>query len=417
VRQIRPQYDVVVAGARCAGASTALLLARAGLRVLVADRGEAGADALSTHALMRGGVLQLRRWGLLPAVAAAAPAIRSATFHYGDEQVAVAVKPRDGVDALYAPRRTALDPLLVDAARRAGAQVEHGLAALDLVRDRAGRVAGAVLAGADGARTPVAARLVVGADGLRSRIAALAGAATDHAGRHATAVIYGHWSGLEVEGYHWHYRPGVSVGAIPTGGGRTCVFVALPSRRFAEELPRGVEATYRGALAAAAPGLARAMGGARLEAKLRPFAGVPGSLRRAWGPGWALVGDAGCFRDPITAHGITDALRDAELLAGAIVRGTDAALAGYQAARDPFARAILELSDRIASFAWDLDEVRGLHHALALQLAAEVELLNGLDRWPPAAGRAAAGPGRADPAEPGLPPAWRGRRCVATCDT
>jgi flavin-dependent dehydrogenase len=383
VETLHPEYDVLVVGARCAGASTALLLARAGLRVLVAERGEAGADTLSTHALMRGGVLQLRRWGLLPAVAAAAPAIRAATFHYAGEAVEVAVKPRDGVDALYAPRRTALDPILVEAARAAGARLVHGLAAVDLVRDRSGRVAGAVLQRPDGARTPVAARLVVGADGLRSRVAALAGAATEHAGRHAAAVIYGHWSGLAVEGYHWHYRPGASVGAIPTGGGRTCVFVALPSRRFARELPGGVGTLYHRVLSEAAPELARAIAGGELEAKLRPFAGVPGFARRAWGPGWALVGDAGCFRDPITAHGITDALRDAELLARAVARGTDAALARYQAERDEAARGILEVSDRLASFAWDLDEVKELHRALARHMAREAELLAALDAAAP----------------------------------
>ena len=104
------RYDVVVVGARPAGAGTALLLARQGARVLMIDRGRYGADTLSTHALMRGGVLQLARWGVLPRIVeAGTPPVGTATFIYGDESLEVAVKPSDGVDALYAPRRTVLD--------------------------------------------------------------------------------------------------------------------------------------------------------------------------------------------------------------------------------------------------------------------------------------------------------------------
>src|SRR6476646_5773590 len=112
------RYDVLVVGARCAGAATAMLMARSGLRVLVIDRGRYASDTTSTHALMRGGVLQLHRWGLLPRiVAAGTPAVRVTAFHYGDDVVQVDIRPQHGVDALYAPRRTVLDTTLVDAAR------------------------------------------------------------------------------------------------------------------------------------------------------------------------------------------------------------------------------------------------------------------------------------------------------------
>src|SRR6188472_160967 len=122
------RYDVVVVGARCAGAATAMLLARAGHRVLVVDRGRYGTDTLSTHALMRGAVVQLHRWNVLPAVIAAGTTpVRQATFFYGDESVSVPIAPREGIDALYAPRRHVLDRLLVDAARAAGADVAHGV--------------------------------------------------------------------------------------------------------------------------------------------------------------------------------------------------------------------------------------------------------------------------------------------------
>ncbi|BDG01484.1 NAD(P)/FAD-dependent oxidoreductase [Anaeromyxobacter oryzae] len=379
----RSRYDAIVVGARAAGAATAMLLARAGLSVLAVDRGRLGDDTLSTHALMRGAVLQLHRWGLLRALqAAGTPPIRSATFHYGEEEILVPIKARDGIDALYAPRRTVLDPLIVRAAAAAGAEVVHGVTAVDLVRDARGRVAGAVLAGAGGRTTRVEADVVVGADGIRSPVARLAGAPVERAGRSATAVVYGHFAGLALDGYHWYYRPGVSAGAIPTNDGRACVFVALPPARFLRELRGGLDALYRRALAEATPELAPAVASARLDAKLRSFPGTTGFLRRAWGPGWALVGDAGYFKDPLTAHGLTDALRDAELLSRAIVAGTDDALAGYQATRDELSLGLFEVTDRVASFAWDLDQAKRDHHLLARHMAGETEMLLALDREP-----------------------------------
>jgi 2-polyprenyl-6-methoxyphenol hydroxylase-like FAD-dependent oxidoreductase len=258
--------------------------------------------------------------------------------------------------------------------------VAHGVVATDLLRDEHGRVTGVELVRADGTPVPVRAGVVIGADGARSRIASLAGAEVLREGRHATAVIYGHWEGLAVEGYHWHYRPGVSAGAIPTNGGRACLFVAMPPARFRRELASGVEALYRRVLAETAPTLAGALATARLERKPWPFAGAPGFLRRAFGPGFALVGDAGYFRDPLTAHGMTDALRDAELLARAVVAGTDGALAGYQEARDAASLGLFEVTDRLASFEWDLEQARRDHHLLARHMAAEVELLLGLEK-------------------------------------
>src|SRR5215472_3536247 len=93
-------YDALVVGARCAGAATAMLMARRGMRVLVIDRGAYGTDTISTHALMRGGVLQLHRWGILPRIqATGTPPIETTTFHYPDEAVTIAIKPANGVNA------------------------------------------------------------------------------------------------------------------------------------------------------------------------------------------------------------------------------------------------------------------------------------------------------------------------------
>jgi flavin-dependent dehydrogenase len=378
--RLRGSYDVIIAGARCAGASTALLLARSGMRVLVVDPTRRGSDTLSTHALMRGGVLQLARWGLLgEIVSAGTPPIRTTTFHYEDEAVPVAIKPRDGVGALYAPRRTLLDRVLVDAAVEAGAHIVHGMAVAGLVRDASGRIVGATVAGAEGREMELRAGMVVGADGMRSRVARLAGAAVERVGHHQAACVFGYWSGLDVEGYHWHYRPGIGAGVIPTNGGDTCIFVGMPARRFERERWRGLEWVYGQTLLEAAPELAVHMEERRSLPKLRAFAGAPGFLRRCVGPGWALVGDAGYFRDPFTAHGITDALRDAELAARAILAGGEAELAEYEATRDRAAGELMDVTDRLASFEWDMQEVRELHRALSRSMAVGVEVVQELD--------------------------------------
>lgn len=160
-------YNALVVGARCAGAATAMLLARKGWRVLVVDRGGYGTDTVSTHALMRGGVLQLHRWGLLPRLQqAGTPPIREASFHYGDEAVTVAIGSSNGVDALYAPRRSLLDRVLVDAAREAGATVWHGHTLVGLTTRSDGHICGGIVRDANGNAVQIEADLVVGADGV-----------------------------------------------------------------------------------------------------------------------------------------------------------------------------------------------------------------------------------------------------------
>src|SRR5262245_65792631 len=157
------KFDVVIVGARCAGAATALLLARAGARVLVVDRALQGSDTTWTHALMRGGVLQLHRWGVLPAIVeAGTPAVRSTTFSYPDQDITVAIEPKFGVNALYAPRRPLLDRVLVDAAIASGVDVRYGVRVDDLTRNRAGR-ATAIMARAPGTRQRLDAHLVTAA--------------------------------------------------------------------------------------------------------------------------------------------------------------------------------------------------------------------------------------------------------------
>ena len=195
------------------------------------------------------------------------------------------------------------------------------------------------------------------------------------AGRHASSVVFAYYSGLGNDGYHWHYRPGVSVGVIPTNDGLTCVFASAPSRRFREEIRLDPAAGFARILGECSADLAARVAGAERVGPLKGFAGQAGFLRQSWGPGWALVGDAAYFKDPITAHGITDALRDAELLARAVGEGSEEALAGYQEARDAVAVTLFELTDAIASFEWDLKAVQELHMSLSQEMKREVAVL------------------------------------------
>jgi 2-polyprenyl-6-methoxyphenol hydroxylase-like FAD-dependent oxidoreductase len=321
---------------------------------------------------MRGGVLQLSRWGVLPAiVATGTPAVRQVTFHYGDDELVIPIKARDGVDALYAPRRSLLDRSLADRAMEAGADLRFRVRLLALLRAPEGRVRGAVVQDASGASHRIEADFVIGADGRQSTVAKLAGATPYVTGRHSTAVVYGYFPDVPQDGYHWYWQPGVSAGAIPTNDGLTCIFVSVPTARAAELLRGGFHAL----LDRAAPMLAARVARAPGRVALRGFPGETGFIRQSWGTGWALVGDAGYFKDPLTAHGITDALRDAELLASAVADGRASALSEYQTTRDELARGLFEVTDEIASFNWDLTSVRVLHETLAHEMSREVKLL------------------------------------------
>lgn len=371
IREFQPRYDAIIVGARCAGASTALLLARAGAKVLLIDREAYGADTVSTHALMRTGVVQLQRWGLLPDVmAAGTPAVRHTTFHYGEESVGVKIKPEHGVDYLCAPRRTVLDRILVDAARDAGADVRHGVQLADLERHN-GRVVGARLKLASGTLTSVRSDFVVGADGKQSTVARRVDAKPYLEGTGASGCVFGYYENLPDDGTHWFFGKGVSAGVIPTNGGQHCVFVGVPRERFAATFRGNMEGAFLEIAARNTPQLRDDIKKARLVGRLRGFGGTPGYFRQSYGEGWALVGDAGYFKDPATAHGITDALRDAEMLARAILRGRTQALADYQNTRDALSRPLFDVTDVIASFRWTLDEIKSLHTQLSASMQAE----------------------------------------------
>lgn len=369
-------YDVVVVGARCAGAATAFLLARAGAKVLVVDRQARGSDTMSTHALMRVGVYQLQQWGLLPTlVAQGTPKIASTTFHYGAEAVRVAIKPECGVDHLYAPRRTVLDAILVDAAEAAGADVRHGVTVTDLKFDSSGRVVGAWLNAGEDQPIGVRADLVIGADGRQSLVAKLVAAETYRQSRSASACAYGYVEGLPDDGLHWYFERDAAAGIIPTNGRQHCVFVGVPQDRFALTFRGDVARGFARVLGQCDRDLQRAVEDARIVGALRGFPGARGFLREPHGPGWALVGDAGYFKDPLTAHGMTDALRDAELLARAVLAGGEHAMSAYHQERDALSVPLFVVTDAVASFDWTLDEVKALHVQLSSAMKVETARL------------------------------------------
>ena len=375
-------WDVIVVGARVAGAATALASARAGMRVLCVDRGAYGSDTLSTHALLRPGVMALSQLGLDGELAAAGtPRLHATTFDYGDgDRVTVPIKPSPGAEALIAPRRTVLDRLLVDAARRAGAVVEFGARVTGVLEDPPGRACG-VSVTASGVRRTERAALVVGADGRSSAVARAVGSVELWRGRHATTFLYGYWPSDKDAGYEWFYRPGVAAGMIPTNGGDTCVFVGGPAG-FVEPLVRRHGATEAFGVVVGRMGLRSRVQPGRRTSPVVVARGLPPSyLRRAVGPGWALVGDAGSWLDPMSTHGMTAALRDAQLLSGAIRSAPSPgprqqrALAAYQDARDHLTRPMLEPADEIASFAWSRDRIQVVLRALARAMADEVDAM------------------------------------------
>ncbi len=369
----RNDFDAIVVGARCAGAATAMLLSERGARVLVVDHDQPGTDTMSTHALMRGAVFQLRKWGLLdPIIAAGTPAVRRTSFIYDDDVVDVDLKPEYGTDALYAPRRTLLDATLAEAAAAAGAELRYGTGIAGLLFDADGRVRGARLR-TSGGTEEVRAPIVIGADGKRSAVARHAGAGITRRAGHSVACVYRYFDGLPNRGYRWHFAPGAAGGIIPTNDGLSCVFVAVPPAVYAEARVLG-NAAVEDLMARHLPVLAGDVAGAVGVTRQVTFPGTLGYFRQSAGPGWALVGDAGYFRDPITAHGIADAFRDAEILADAVAAGKPA---DYPGLRNALSAEFFELTDRIAALNGSMEEVQTLHHALNRAMKANLKWIAG----------------------------------------
>ncbi|HTQ23854.1 MAG TPA: FAD-dependent monooxygenase [Candidatus Binataceae bacterium] len=332
-------YDAIVVGARCAGAPTAMLLARAGHRVLLVDRAEFPSDIMSTHYIHQPGVARLKRWGLLDAVLATnCPPIERIRLDAGPLALESSPVPYEDTEIALCPRRMLLDKILFDAAARAGAEIRDAFTveALTWESGCVSGIRGRDLRGAKEHREH--ARIVIGADGPWSAVARAVEAPEYETVSALTCGYYSYFSGVRLNACEVHPRPGCTALGFATNDALTCIAVERPKAEF-EAWRSDIEGGFFKALEAAPDLYERVRAGFR-EERFAGTGGIANYFRRPYGPGWALVGDAGYHKDPITGFGITDALRDAELLAEAAGAGLagrepmEQALARYESARN-----------------------------------------------------------------------------------
>jgi 2-polyprenyl-6-methoxyphenol hydroxylase-like FAD-dependent oxidoreductase len=347
-------FDAIVIGARCAGSPTAMLLARQGHRVLLVDRTTFPSDTMSTHMVHPPGVAALERWGLLELLEdSGCPPVETYAFDFGPLTIAGRPRPVDGVAHGYCPRRTVLDDLLAQAAVRAGAELREAFT-VDEILVEDGRVTGIRGHAKDGASVTEHAHVVVGADGRHSLLAkAVQPESYDERPSHL-AMYYAYWSNLSSAGFETTIRTEGRRGwaAIPTHDDLTVVPFGWPVEEF--HANRGdIEGNFLKTVELS-PAFAERVRGATRESKFIGSAELPGYFRKPYGPGWALVGDAGYHKNPITAMGINDAFRDAELVAAAIhddlagTRSYEDGMRAYQETRDHDAGPVYEFTDEFA---------------------------------------------------------------------
>ena len=348
----KKDYDAIIVGARCAGAPTAMLLARNGYRVLVVDRASFPSDTISTHMIHAPGVAALKRWGVLDKViASGCPPVETYSFDFGPFAIKGTPRPSDDISAGYAPRRTILDKILVDAAVQAGAEVRERFTVDEIVVED-GVVVGIRGHDEGGSSVVERARVVIAADGRNSQLAKAVQPLQYNEKPMLQWSFYTYWSGLPVDGFEIFIRPDRGWAAVGTNDGLTMLVVGWP---YAESsaYKADVEANYLKTLELAPEFAARVRGAKREE---RFYGGsVPNFFRKPYGPGWVLVGDAGYNKDPITAQGIPDAFRDAERCSTALdevftgVRSFDDALSEFHTTRDAHALPIYEFTTQLAT--------------------------------------------------------------------
>jgi flavin-dependent dehydrogenase len=325
-------YDAIVIGARCGGAATAMLLARRGHRVLVVDRAMFPSDIPHGHLIHHGGPKRLASWGLLERiVATGAPAITSMSSDLGDCTLASAELSVDGVPVACGPRRTALDRVLTEAAVEAGAELREGFSVEALTME-GDRVVG--IRGGDrraGTKVTERAAITIGADGRNSHVARAVGAAEYEQVPSLTCWYFSYWAEVPSDSLELYDRHGRAMFAFPTNDDLFAVFVAWPASELGV-VRADIERQFLAALDGA-PALGERVRAGRRADRFYGATDVRSFMRKPYGPGWALVGDAGCHKDPYLALGVADAFRDAELLADAI----DAGLTGRAPMNDALA--------------------------------------------------------------------------------
>ena len=347
------QYDAIVIGARCAGSPTAMLLARKGYKVLVVDRATFPSDTVSTHLVHPTGMDCLSRWGLKEKVlSTGCPPIKSYTFDFGP--IVLTGSPGTSREPVsYSPRRTVLDKILVDAARESGAEVREGFSVEEIIIEDGNAVG---IRGHDhgGGTHTERARVIIGADGRHSMLARSVDAEKYNERPIQEAAYYSYWSGVPMNGRMETYiRNDRGFAAWATNDDLTLVVGGWPYAQF-EENKKDSEAHFM-AMLERAPEFADRMRKGNREERFGGAA-VSNYFRKPFGPGWALVGDAGYNKDFITAQGISDAFRDAELCTAALdawMSGTsefDSAMKSYQTTRDQHVFPHYDFTIQIASY-------------------------------------------------------------------
>ena len=362
-------YDVIVVGARCAGAATAMLLARKGHRVLLVDRAAFPSDiAMSTHLVWQAGAERLSRWGLLDAVMASnCPPLTDVILDLGAFALRGPPVPAGAVTSAFAPRRIVLDKILVDAAVAAGVEFRDDFSMTELIRE-GDHVVGIKGDSAHSKGVEELARWVVGADGSTSRVARQVGAAESNQQAELQGTYFSYFSDVSLEAIEFVPRPGRMVYAWRTNDDRVLVGISWVLSDF-RDVRHDVEKNFYAELETLAPSLnERVRAGRRDEPWQRGAAA--GFFRQSFGPGWALVGDAGLTMDPITAAGITNAFRDADLLTESLDAGLsgrevmEEALARFQQQRDQASLPVYGLTCQMAALAEPPPEMFKVFEAL-----------------------------------------------------
>ena len=368
-------YDAIIVGARCAGASTAMLLARKGHKVLLVDRSTFPSDIPHGHLIHRHGPKRLHDWGLLDRiVATGCPAITEMSTDYGGIQLRGRELELDGVATAYGPRRVALDQVLVDAAIEAGAEFRPGFMVEEFVSSD-GAITGVRGHGIHhGLAGEERAWITIGADGRNSRLARTVNAPKYEACDALTGWYFSYWSGVTIRAIEIYEGDGSALFAFPTNDGLLAIFIGWERSKL-EDVLANPETRFM-KVVDAIPSLSERVRAGHREERLRGVVDLPNFLRKPYGDGWALVGDAGCHKDPYLALGMCDALRDAELLANAIDRGLTGdqvmadALADYERLRNEATLPDYRQNLNMARFSPMPPEQRGLRAALLHDQAA-----------------------------------------------